>query len=120
MTTNSNPTPLIIPIIRTLMPSLIAQQIVGVQPMTSPAIFGFDLDYPIVYHTNPRRQFSRQWHESSCQNQDYEAVQQWCTENFGPQPKCPDAWCRWYRYRRRAWRFRDQEDYVLFRLRWAG
>lgn len=68
--------------------------------------------------------FSRVWHEvglpfSGLEN-GFENNPRllWCTEQFGPRPDRPDAWCRWY-----VWgltiRFRDQQDYMLYLLRWG-
>lgn len=121
MTTNTNPTPILIPLIRALYPSLLAQQIVGVQPMTSSAAGSFSLETEIPYPENPRRQFSRKWFSAKSRGEilALDQVQSWCVDTFGPQPVCPDAWCRWYHYSTRTWRFRDEEDYVLFSLKWS-
>ena len=62
--------------------------------------------------------FSRKWHVAEYDWRNYEAVRQWCTEQFGPEPKCPDAWCRWHQRSLDGIHFRDDRDYVLFILRW--
>ena len=65
--------------------------------------------------------FSRKWHVAEFDLKDYDAVLEWCAEQFGPHPQNPDAWSRWYF--QSVWgetiHFRDDRDYVLFILRWA-
>jgi hypothetical protein len=49
---------------------------------------------------------------------------QWCSEHFGDAPKwgaypgAPDAWTRWC-CTGSSFKFRDEEDYAFFLLRWA-
>ncbi len=108
---------IIIPIIRNLYPKLIAQQIVGVQPMTTggPSIFEIRFDY----HVHPRYKFSRKWYVGEINSKaDKTDVIEWCNLHFGPHPKNPDVWCRWYRYSTSKFYFRDEKDYALFLLRW--
>jgi hypothetical protein len=40
-------------------------------------------------------------------------------ETFGAEPKNPDAWSRWYFNVNRTFRFRDEQDYMWFVLRWG-
>ena len=111
---------ILIPMIRTALPSLIAQQIVGVQPMTTSATGVFSMDLRIPHHSHPRYKFSRQWHIGRVSyDQNGDEVFKWCEGTFGSSPKNPDAWCRWYRYSGKQFYFRDEQDFVLFMLRWS-
>jgi hypothetical protein len=64
----------------------------------------------------------KNWHKADMWKSDEltSNVDAWCTENFGPQPKNPDAWCRWSRDILSTYYFRDEKDYFLFRLRWGS
>jgi hypothetical protein len=66
--------------------------------------------------------FTRKWHKASMWKSDERTsdVDAWCTENFGPMPANPDAWCRWSRDILSTYYFRDEQDYFLFRLRWGS
>jgi hypothetical protein len=69
--------------------------------------------------TQSKYQFSRaKWYESKLPR-DGQAAFAWCTEQFGPEPTYTDAWTRWYFNVDRTFRFRDEQDYLLFLLRWA-
>ena len=46
-------------------------------------------------------------------------VVEWCTEQFGPHPKNPDAWSRWCHHYQERIHFRDEKDYAWFMLRWS-
>ena len=63
--------------------------------------------------------FSRKWHVVEYDWQDYDAVREWCVEQFGPHPQNPDAWSRWWHSYADSIRIRDEQDYVLFMLRWS-
>ena len=43
----------------------------------------------------------------------------WCSQQFGPHPKKPDAWSRWWHKFEDSILFRDEKDYVLFMLKWS-
>lgn len=65
-------------------------------------------------------QFSRaRWYEAKLPR-DAQGAFNWCVENFGPEPKNPDAWSRWYFNVERRFRFRDEQDYAWFVLRWGA
>ena len=111
-------TKVLMPLIRNVLPSLIAQQIVGVQPMSASA-GAFSMDYEIPYAVHPRYKFSRKWHVGVAHmGASALEVYAWCSENFGTHPVNPDAWSRWYRYSYKKFYFRDEVDYVAFLLRW--
>jgi len=63
--------------------------------------------------------FSRaNWYEAKLPK-DGQVAFIWCIEQFGPEPKYPDAWSRWYFNVNRTFRFRDSKDYEWFMLRWS-
>ena len=64
--------------------------------------------------------FSRAyWYEAKLPR-DGQGAFNWCVENFGAEPKNPDAWSRWYLNVERRFRFRDEKDYQWFVLRWGA
>ena len=107
-------------LIRKLYPALVAQHIVGVQPMTYNMTH---FNSRTIRMPKPKYNFSRaKWYEAEFNEKDYGAVRSWCAEQFGPLPKNPDAWSRW-RWRDHSWttvRFRDERDYTWFVLRWSA
>lgn len=119
---NDDLTKILIPMIRKVYPNIIAQSILGVQPMSGPTYrtFTMDADYVIPYHTHPKYKFSRKWFIGKVHRGDIgDDAAKWCAINFGNQPKNPDAWCRWYRYSSKQFYFRDEKDYHWFVLRWS-
>lgn len=67
----------------------------------------------------PKHKFSRsKWYEAKLPK-DGQGAFNWCVKNFGPEPKNPDAWSRWYLNVERTFRFRDASDYEWFMLRWS-
>jgi hypothetical protein len=64
--------------------------------------------------------FSRaKWYVAEFDWKDYDKVDNWCAEQFGPQPDRPDAWSRWYHHYSDKIHFANEKDYVLFVMRWA-
>jgi hypothetical protein len=114
----------LLPMIRQVWPTILAQQIIGVQPMTGPVGEIFTLR--TKYMPKPKYNFSRaKWYEADrALSSDWSFLKynreqyQWCVEQFGPTPEEPDAWCRWYVIGSR-YRFRDEQDYIMFTLRWS-
>lgn len=72
------------------------------------------------YTPEPKYKFSRaKWYKAEFNSYDYDSVRAWCTEQFGPHDKKPDAWSRWdHRYEGKIY-FRDEKDYLMFVLRWG-
>lgn len=99
-----------------------AQDIIGVQPMSNPCgeIFLMNVRYPRP--NTSKYNFSRaKWHRvdlSSINNANSTEINSWCTEHFGPMDKHIDAWSRWKHYSWCIWEFRDEDDAILFKLRW--
>jgi len=100
----------------------IAYDIVSVQPIGG----AFYAPYIPTTMTKPKSKynFSRaKWYEADLDWVDwknYGAKVKWCEQQFGAHPKNPDAWSRWYRFRSDRIRFRDEQDYMLFLLRWGA
>jgi len=68
----------------------------------------------------PKYKFSRvNWYQAEFNIKDYTDVVHWCREQFGPHPRNPDAWSRWWHQYEDKIHFRDEQDYLLFLLRWA-
>lgn len=67
----------------------------------------------------PKYKFSRKWFKANFDTRYYYEVHEWCEKQFGPHPKRPDAWCRWWHKFEDSILFRDEKDYVLFLLRWS-
>jgi hypothetical protein len=103
--------------IRKQIPKLVAQDIVGVQlvPMSAGAIFAPYRPESLKY------KFSRaKWYVAEFDDQYYFEVEEWCAEQFGPHPRHPDAWCRWHHTYHNQIHFRDEDDYLMFILRWGA
>ena len=79
----------------------------------------------IPLEPKPKYQFSRaKWYTADIGvgtwklSREYNEMIAWCNDTFGPHPKKPDAWSRW-------WvgigyiRFRDEQDLVLYKLKWT-
>ena len=110
---------ILMPMIRKLAPTLLAQDILGVQPMTGSV--GEIFTRRASYTPQPKYKFSRaKWYEADHRFEDYEEVIAWCTEHFGPRPRYPDAWTRWCDIHIDRIRFRDEKDYQWFILRWGA
>lgn len=90
-------------------------------PMLPATIFAPRI--PMFFNTKRSKyKFSRNnWYRARYNWKDHSDVSAWCVEQFGQQPKYPDAWSRW---QTDTWLsrilFRDEEDYVLFTLRWGN
>ena len=67
----------------------------------------------------PKYKFSRNWYQAHFDSQYYFEVDEWCAKQFGPHPKHPDAWSRWWHKFEDSILFRDEKDYILFMLRWS-
>jgi hypothetical protein len=68
----------------------------------------------------PKYKFSRvNWYQAEFNIKDYTDVVHWCREQFGPHPRNPDAWSRWWHQYEDKIHFRDAKDYEWFLLRWS-
>ena len=73
-----------------------------------------------MFSTKPKYQFSRaKWYEGKFDWRKYDEVHYWCEQNFGKHDKRPDAWSRWNHLYEDMILFRDEQDYIMFVLRWS-
>ena len=108
--------PVLLPMIKQFTPQLLAQSIIGVQPMTSDVGGIFALKAP-----KPKYKFSRaKWYVAEYNWVNQVEVVEWCTEQFGPHPENPDAWSRWNHKWQDRIQFRDEREYNWFILRWSS
>lgn len=104
--------------IRPVYPTLLAQSIVGVQPMTDSV--GQIFTMRASYTPQSKYKFSRaNWYVADFDTQHYFEVEEWCKDQFGPHPRYPDAWSRWVHTYEDQIHFRDEKDYLMFLLRWG-
>ncbi len=66
-----------------------------------------------------KHKFSRKWYQARFDSQYYFEVDAWCEQQFGAHPHHPDAWSRWWHKFEDSILFRDEEDYMMFVLRWG-
>lgn len=104
----------LIPIIRKQMPALVAQHIVGVQPMTmdlypKEIIIGYEQEQPDYPHWVEPRNYSRK---------DYADIDVWLTNNMGPGGWGLGPYTRWCASSRKYW-FRKESDRTMFLLKWS-
>ena len=69
--------------------------------------------------TPSKYQFSRKWYKADFYYTDCENIADWCGQQFGPSPVKHDAWSRWWHNGQDRVFFRDEQDYLLFLLRWS-
>lgn len=106
-------------LIRNLKPTLLAQHIVGVQTMPFPVYQAFSR-INRINSVKSKYNFSRaKWYVATYNYLDGVEIGKWCAEQFGPHPTQADAWSRWCCENNLKIRFRDEQDYVWFILRWS-
>ena len=109
----------IMPSIKSIIPKIIAQEIVGVQPMTSQPMTVGEMDhacstwYWAQPASNPGEIF-----ELDKTRQYYHDIETWIEEHCGPQGSWHDPDCRWWASNRK-YIFKNKEDRTLFVLRWS-
>lgn len=103
MTLPSDPR-LMIPVLRTALPKLMAQDIIGVQPMNSAAgsIFG-----QLTTNVFNKKYWPYQYNVG---REDRWDIERWCYDNFKSR--------NWNSYRNQ-FVFKRKEDAMLFALRWG-
>jgi hypothetical protein len=68
----------------------------------------------------PKYQFSRaNWYVAEYDWVHQAEVFEWCTKQFGPHPRRPDAWSRWQNKYSEKIHFAYEKDYQWFLLRWG-
>lgn len=86
-----------------------------------PFVPGFPKTSASLKKLMPKYNFSRaKWYVAEFDEKHYWEVEQWCSEQFGPHPKRPDAWSRWMHKYEDKIHFRDEKDYHWFVLRWGA
>lgn len=109
----------IMPVIRNIMPNIIAQEIVGVQPMTSRPMTVGEMDhacstwYWVQPGSSPNQVF-----EFEKSRQYYHDIETWIEDQCGPQGSWHDPDCRWWASNRK-YIFKNEEDRTMFVLRWS-
>jgi hypothetical protein len=117
---------ILLPIIRQVYPSMIAHQILSVQPMSPTALdfnsifnMKFTFDDPNIAKFHKKYKFSRaKWYYCKCKFIDGAKAYDWCREHFGPISKGGDAWMRW-KLEINQFRFLNEDDAIMFKLRWG-
>jgi len=95
----------------------LSKRIAKIQPML---VAPYIPNFKITIMLEPKYKFSRaKWYQANFDTINYHEVEQWCTEQFGPHPKQPDAWSRWWHKFEDSILFRDEQDYFLFVLKWG-
>lgn len=109
----------ILPVIKNVMPNIIAQEIVGVQPMTSQPMTVGELDhacstwYWVQPGSSPGEIF-----ELEKSRQYYHDIETWIEEHCGPRGSWHEPDCRWWASNRK-YIFKNEEDRTMFVLRWS-
>lgn len=68
----------------------------------------------------PKYKFSRaNWYVAEFDWVHTGEVLEWCTKQFGPHPRRPDAWSRWHSKYSEKIHFAYEKDYQWFLLRWG-
>jgi hypothetical protein len=94
----------------------------GIGKSTLNALYGQNLCNEILLPMKPasKYKFSRaNWYVADFDWVHHGEVLEWCKQQFGPHPKNPDAWSRWYNKYSEKIHFRDSKDYEWFLLRWG-
>ena len=68
----------------------------------------------------PKYKFSRaNWYVAEFDWVHTGEVLEWCSKQFGPHPRRPDAWSRWQNKYSEKIHFAYEKDYQWFLLRWG-
>lgn len=115
----NNARKIILPMIRKVMPGLIAQQITGVQPMSSAtgSIFNFP-PTPVTVTTSRDESLKCQYIAKVSGSVDMDSIQEWVDETFGA--RTPGYYNpRWNKITYGKWAFKHEADLTMFVLRWS-
>ena len=107
----------ILPVIRNTMPNIIAEEIPGVQPMTSqPMTVGENYNKARAeFWVTPAYNIGIPWEDTVERNR---AIREWCENTYGPKGDWHDPDCRWHASNHR-YIFHNEEDRTMFILRWS-
>ncbi len=95
--------------------------LMSMQPVTGPTgiIYSIRYDYSILSVQPPKYKFSRaKWYYGHFAWKDGLDAINWCEMTYGIRPRYNDAWTRWSVHGLSQIRFRDEDDAIMFRLRW--
>lgn len=109
----------IMPVIRNIMPNIIAQEIVGVQPMTSQPMTVGEMDHACStwYWARPPYDPGGIFDYARTE-QHVQDIEHWIEEMCGPRGSWHDPDCRWWASNGK-YIFKDKEDRTMFVLRWS-
>lgn len=110
----------IIPMVRTLMPDMIARDIVSVQPMAMGNIrkttTGIDTYANVTWHWVSH--YNRNWLNWDDTVDHNKEVEEWVIQTFGKRTTdWPEATDRWFASDGKYY-FRDESDLLAFMLKW--
>lgn len=107
----------ILPVIRNVSSQMIADEILGVQPMTSHPMTVGEMDHACStwYWAIPPHDLSIPWEDMIDRNKE---IQNWCDEIYGDKGDWSDPDCRWWASNRK-YIFKNEEDRTMFVLRWS-
>lgn len=109
----------ILPVFKSLIPDIIAREIIGVQPMTSHPMSVGEMDHACStwYWAQPASS-PGQIFELEKSRQYYHDIETWIENHCGPQGSWHDPDCRWWAANRK-YIFKNEEDRTMFVLRWS-
>lgn len=116
----SQPDPkILLPVIRRIMPKLIAQGIIGAQPMTRRSLTMGELEHACStwYWACPPESPAGIF-EIEKTRQYYHDIESWIEERCGPKGSWNDADCRWWASNGQ-YIFKNEQDRTMFVLRWS-
>lgn len=116
----SQPDPkVILPVMRNIIPDIIAREIIGVQPMTSQPMTVGELDHACStwYWARPPYDPGGIFDYDGTQRRVRE-IEDWIEETCGPRGDWHDPDCRWWASNRK-YIFKNEEDRTMFVLRWS-
>lgn len=117
---NNQPDPkVILPVIRNIMPNLIAEEIVGVQSMTRQSMTVGEVDHACStwYWAKPPYDPGGLFDYARTE-QHVQDIEAWIKETCGPRGDWHDPDCRWWASNGK-YIFKNEEDRTMFVLRWS-
>jgi hypothetical protein len=122
---------IILPMIRKVLPGVIAADIVGVQPMSGmakiPLETGETYKNDAVAYSEPGDEIEYYWVKPEEQTSVFSlndeiarnnSILEWCNDTYGPMEDWSVTDRRWFASNRKFY-FRDEADRTMFVLRWA-
>lgn len=109
----------ILPVIRNIMPDIIAEEILGVQSMTRQPMTIGEIDHACSkwYWVKPDYDPGEIFEYDGTRRRVAE-IEAWIEETCGPRGSWHDPNCRWWASDRK-YIFKNEEDRTMFVLRWS-